>query len=274
MNATGILINRQLPQLAKLSNAELWQRVAQVEAIRTTGPLNVSLLIGDKDQFARLQALHTIVRENQWPHSFDAFQLSPSWVPFVVEIPPALQQWLANHSWDAIRAQLVNWLGALHAAHCLRFQMWRKLLPEIKQWAAEHYSPYVARQADELIEVWAREYDHAQQLVGGPTEGVLENPFRDNERPFLDKSDVLASYRFSIRVGYFRADDWLCIVERSRSKVRAYYKSNLESGAWTERTIDQLMQHATTDNMHRSEADAELWQQWRQHFMPDAMLLS
>ena len=267
--APGIVVNRYLPQQAKLSESQFLERVAKLEAIRTQ-KATVHLLVGEKHQMAQLEELHAAVHSERLTSGLNSFSLSPLWVPFILELPLPLHQWLAEHSLAEIRAQVVNWLAALYTSHCRRFQMWRTLLPEIKQWANAHYSKYIPREADELIEVWADEYDAAQALVGG-TRGVLDNPFRGNERPFLDATRVQASIEFVVRVGYFREDDWLCIVERSRSKVRAYYKSNLDDGGWTERTIDQIMRHGTTDNMDRAEAKRDLWQAWNQHF-PTAAL--
>lgn len=226
----------------------------------------MSLLIGDKGHMAQLEALHAAVHSKNFTKDLTAFDLASSWIPFIVELPPPLHQWLAAHSLAEVRGQVVNWLAALHAAHCCRFTMWRKLLPEIRQWAGAHYSKYVARQADELVEVWADQFDRAQALVGGATTGVLSNPFRGNERPFLDNADVLASYQFAVRIGYFRKDDWLFIVERSRPKLLTMYKDNIKSGRWTEATIDRQLREIDSDRMNRSEADQGMWQAWQRDF--------
>lgn len=274
----GIVVNRHLPQLAKISEAQLLARVANLEAIRTRKAL-VSLLIGDKIQMAQLEALHATVHSENLTEGMNtkgmtAFALSSSWIPFLVELPPPLHQWLATHSLTEVKEQVINWLAALHAAHCCRFTMWRKLLPEIRQWASMHYSKYVPRQADELVEVWAEQFDRAQDLIGGATPGVLSNPFRDNDRPFLDSADVLASYLFEVRIGYFRKDDWLFIVERSRPKLLKMYKSNLDSGRWAEADIDRQMREIDSDRMNRCEADQGMWQAWKRHFPSVGLVVS
>ncbi|MDO7854437.1 hypothetical protein [Hymenobacter convexus] len=262
---TAIVINHQLLQLAKLSKETFLERVANVEAIRTR-PTPISLLLGEKSQMGQLEVLHAAVQTGMLPRGMRGFQIGTEWVPFVVEMPRPLHEWLASHSLAEIKGQLVNWMAALHAAHCLRFQMWRTLLPEIRQWAGAHYSPYRVRQADELIAVWEREFDNTQHLVGPVTPGVLMNPFRDNERPFLDNADVLASYQFEVRVGYFRKDDWLFIVERSLPKLLTLYKDNISSGRWTREFVAKQLREIDSDKMDRLEADRGLWQAWRQKF--------
>jgi hypothetical protein len=184
-------------------------------------------------------------------------------------MPPPLYQWLATHSLEAVKAHLVNWMAALYAAHCRRDAMWRKLLPEIKRWASAYYSPYVARQANELLAEWARQFSQARRFAGGSASGVLENPFADNERPFLDSPKVITSFRFPVRIGYFREDDWLFIVERDRQKLLNFYKSNLDSGVWTPRTIDEQMRNIDSDHLLRSEAKPELWDAWLRHFQQE-----
>ena len=261
----AIVVNQQLPQLAKLPKAAFLERVANLEAIRTR-KVPVSLLLGEKSQLAQLEVLHAAVQAGALPRGLPGFQIGDEWIPFVIEMPRPLHQWLASHSLDEVKGQLVNWMAALHASQCSRFKMWRKLLPEIRQWASAHYSPYRVRQADALIEVWEREFNSAQRLVGGATPGVLINPFRNNERPFLEDADVLASYQFDVRVGYFRKDDWLFIVERSLPKLLKLYKDNIASGRWTRETVAKQLREIDSDKMNRVEADPDLWKAWCQHF--------
>ena len=263
--APVLLINQQLPQLAGLTKATFLERVANVEAIRTR-EVPVSLLLEEKSQMGQLEVLHAAVQTGSLPIGLPGFYINAQWVPFVVEIPVPLFHWLARHSLDEVKGQVVNWMAALHAAHCQRFQMWRKLSPEIRRWAGAHYTKYNVRQADALIDVWAREFDSTQHRVGGATPGVLVNPFWENERPFLDKPEVLASYRFTVRVSYFRKDDWLSIVVRSRARFRRLYQEALDSGEWTEAYFDQQFQARAVDKMNRIEADRQLWQAWRERF--------
>ncbi|GAB3585515.1 hypothetical protein [Hymenobacter daeguensis] len=265
MTYSGIVVNRHLPRLAKLSNTQFLDRVANIQAIRRKKS-ELSLFITDARRMAQLEALHAAVHSGKFFANPTDFELSPSWVPFVLKMPEPLHAWLAAYSLPEVKAQVINWMAALYAAHCRRDSMWRKLLPEIKHAAIAHYTPYKAKQADELIEVWSRQYDQARRFVGGKACGVLENPFTDNDRPFLESEEVDTSYRFTLRTGYFREDDWLFVVERNRQKLLKYYQSNLDSGVWTARTIDEQMRAIDSETMHRSEARPELWQAWRAHF--------
>jgi len=260
-----LLINQQLPQLARLSKATFLERVANVEAIRTR-EVPMSLLIEEKGQMGQLEVLHAAVQSGILPIGLPGFQIGAQWVPFVVEMPQPLLRWLAAHSLEDVKGQVVNWMAALHTAHCLRFQMWSKLSPEIRRWASTHYTKYNVRQADALIDVWAREFDSTQHQVGGATPGVLVNPFRDNERPFLDSPEVKASYQFNVRVSYFRKDDWLSIVVRSRAKYRTLFKDSFDSGHWTEAHLDKQLREAASDNMIRVESDRRLWEAWLERF--------
>ena len=261
----ALLINHQLPQLAKLTKATFLERVANVEALRTR-EVPLSLLIEEKGQMGQLEVLHAAVQSGILPVGMPGFQINAQWVPFVVELPQPLRRWLAAHSLEEVKGQVVNWMAALHAAHCLRFQMWKKLAPEIRDWAAAHYTQYNVRQADALIDVWAREFDSTQHRVGGATPGVLVNPFWDNERPFLDNPEVKASYQFTVRVSYFRKDDWLSIVVRSRARYRTLFKEAFASGQWTEAHLDRQLRDAARDNMIRVESDRGLWEAWRERF--------
>ncbi|UOQ83308.1 hypothetical protein [Hymenobacter sp. 5414T-23] len=265
MTHSGIVVNRQLPQLAKLSKTQFLDRVANIQAIRRKKSA-ISLFISDARGMAQLEALHEAVHTEKFFTKPTDFELSPSWIPFVLAMPEPLRAWLAAYSLDEIKAQVVNWMGALYAAHCRRDSMWRKLLPEIKHAAMAYYSPYRPKQADELIEVWNRQFEQARCFVGGQACGVLENPFADNERPFLDSEEVDQSYRFTVRTGYFREDDWLFVVERDRQKLLKFYKSNIEHGVWTARTIDEQMRNIDSETMNRSEARPEIWQAWHHYF--------
>lgn len=260
----ALLINQQLHQLARLSKATFLERVANIEAIRTR-EVPVSLLLEEKSQMRQLEVLHAAVQTGILPIGMPGFHINAEWVPFVVEMPRPLHRWLAVHPLNDVKGQLVYWMAALHAAHCLRSQMWRKLSPEINHLAGTHYTKYSERQADALIDVWAREFDSKQYLFGS-TPGVLVNPFQDNERPFLEKPEVRASYQFTVRVGYFRKDNWLSIILRSRARFRRLYKEALDSGQWTEAYFEQQFQAAAVDKMDRIEADRGLWQAWRERF--------
>ena len=187
-------------------------------------------------------------------------------MPFVLELPRPLHRWLSSRTWTEVQAQVLNWMAALYAAHCCRFRVWARVLPEVKRLARAHYTSYSPRQTAELTSVWAAEYDHVVAQSGDLPTGVLSNPFTDNERPYLDSAAVQASYRFPVRAGYFTEEDWLFIVERSRPKLLKRFKGNLDCGVWTPHDLDRQMRDAETDKLYRAESTPELWQGWQQAF--------
>ena len=186
---------------------------------------------------------------------------------FVVELPQVLQSWLLHHTLASVQAQVINWMSALYAANHWRFQMWSKLLPEIKQCAKSQYTSYSRKQPANLQDSWLAEYEQASATIGQRFPEVLQNPFVNTERPFMDDLTVRASFSFEGRIGYFTEEDWLTIVERNRQKVVARYQSNLDSGSYSQRTIDQIMKKAETDDLRRAESKPDLWQAWKQAFL-------
>jgi len=262
----GIVVNRALPSLARLNTPVLLERLAAIEGIRRTDWQILNLLIPDKAAYVQLEQLHQAVHAQLLTAKLAPDTLSPRWVPFVVQLDAPLHQWFVQHSFEQVRAQLINWLAALHAANCRRSAVWAKLGPEVRAWSAAHYSRYRIRLSEELLPVWAEEYERALALVGRPPVGVLENPFRVEERPLLDDAQVRASYRFRFQVGYFREDDWLFVVERSLPKLCHYYRDNLASGQMTRAGLADRIANIHTDKMQRSEADQALWQAWKHAF--------
>lgn len=266
MKPVTFVANRNVPKVARLSPQTLLDRVRNVEQIRTRQSVTVSLFLTNADRMGQLTGLHAAVQTGTFDAHLAGFQLARSWVPFVLELPTPLYQWLSSRSLEEVRAQVLNWLAALYAAHCCRFQLWARVLPEVKRLARARYTPYVPQQAEALTDVWAAEYDRAVAQDGGLPMGILSNPFTDNERPYLDAPQVQAGYRFPVRVGYFSEEDWLFIVERSRPKLIKRFRGNLDCGAWTLRDIDQQMRSAETDKLNRAESIPELWQGWQQVF--------
>ena len=258
--------NREVPRLACLSAVA--DRVRHVEQIRTRKEVTISLFLTNADRMAQIEALHAAVQRELFDAKLPGFQFSRSWVPFVLELPQPLHQWLCSRPLEQARVQVINWMAALYAAHCCRFRMWSRVLPEVKRLARERYTPYNPHRADELTHIWTAEYDRAVALDGGLPTGILTNPFKDNERPYLDNALIQASYRFRVRAGYFTEEDWLFIVERSRPKLLKRFKGDLDYGARTLRDIDRQMRDAETDKLNRAEATSELWQGWQRAFSP------
>lgn len=252
------VVNWHLPTLAKLSEEDFLVRVCNVRAIRTSG-LPISLFIRDKEGWHLLERLHEAVHTDS---AQPLEQEKSKRKVFVVEIPQPLHEWLRQNTLANVRSQIVNWMGALYAADHRRFQMWSKLLPEIKQCAKSQYTGYSRKPPDNLQDIRAAEFERAGTSIGGRCPEVLLNPFLNTERPFIEDPEVRASINFQGRLGYFTEEDWLTVVEQDRKKVVARYQSNLDSGAYSQRTIDQIMKHGETDDMSRAESKYDLWQAW------------
>lgn len=259
MKTPGIIVNRHLLKLARLSEAALLKRVAAVRQIRTR-QMTADLFIDTAQQLKQLEQLHAAVHLEAFSAQLPGFNLAKSTVPFILTLPEPLHYWLAAHSLEEVKAQVANWMAALYASHTRRDKVWSKWRPDIRQLATAHYSPYVARQANQLIEVWTREYDQAQLRDGSSTAEVLRNPFRDNERPFLDQEDVRRSFQFEIRIGYFRRDDWVCIVERSLPKLIKLFPTRSLA------TNQAELKWSETDTLQRVESTPELWEAWLRTF--------
>lgn len=267
MESPGIVLNRLVTKLAKLSEQELLHRVARVEQIRTRSA-TISLFISSAKRLTQLKELHAAVQSEQLTAGLAGFEMSPSWVPFLLELPAPLYTWLKANSWDAIEAQVVNWMAVLYAANCRRDDMLAKLRPTIKQLALR-YSPFDPRRAEELLARWAAEYDHArQQMTSTYQADVLRNPFAGTEWPFLDNAAVRASFRFEVRVGYFTEEDWLFIVARDKQKI---HKRFPEWSAWE---VTSELKRAEADTLDRTTAEPAMWQAWLRNFSPAENLLA
>lgn len=97
MEFSDIVVNRQLTKLAELSEQALLQRVASVAQIRTRSR-SISLFISSAKRLRHLQELHQAVRVEQFTHRLAGFDMSSSWVPFLLELPAPLHAWLEMHS--------------------------------------------------------------------------------------------------------------------------------------------------------------------------------
>ena len=268
MESPGIVVNRLIIKLAKLSEQEMLQRVARVEQIRTR-PATISLFISSAKRLAQLKELHAAVQSEQFTSGLAGFEMSPSWVPFLLELPTPLYAWLKANSWDGIEAQVVNWMAVLYAANCRRDDMLAKLRPAIKQLALARYSPFDPRRAEELVARWAAEYDRKrQQMTSACQADVLHNPFADTEWPFLDNAAVRASFRFEVRVGYFTEEDWLFIVARDKQKI---HKRFPEWSAWK---VASELKRAEADTLDRTTAEPTMWQAWLRNFSPAESILA
>lgn len=262
METSGIVVNRLIPKLAKLSESEILQRVARVEQIRTR-TVTISLFISSAQRLEQLQELHAAVRAGQFTSSLAGFTMSPNWVPFLLELPAPLHAWLKANSWDDIEAQVMNWMAGLYAANCRRDDMLTKLKLAIKQRALAHYSPFDPRRAEDLVARWAAEYDQQrQQLTSTWQADVLRNPFTGIEWPFLDDAAVLASFRFEVRMGYFTDIDWAFIVVRDKQKIHKLFPE------WSAGKIASELKRSETDNLDRNLGQPDMWQAWLQHFSP------
>lgn len=268
MKFSGIVVNRLLTKLAELSEQAILQRVASVEQIRTRS-VTISLFISSAKRLRQLQELHKAVWTEQVTSGLAGFGMSPSWVPFLLELPTPLHAWLKMHSWDEIEAQIVNWMAGLYAANYRRDDMLDKLKPTVKQLALSQYSPFNPRRAEELVAQWAAEYDRERQrLTKHEQVNVLRNPFAGTEWPFLDNAEVLASFRFEVRVGYFTEEDWLFIVARDKQKIHKLFP---EWSAWK---IASELEWSETDTLARSSAEPAMWQTWLRNFSPAESLLT
>ncbi len=260
METSGIVVNRLIPKLAKLSESEILQRVALVEQIRTK-PLTFSLFISSAQRLKQLQELHAAVRAGQFTSSLAGFNMSPNWVPFLLELPAPLHAWLKANSWDDIEAQVISWMAGLYAANCRRDDMLAKLKPAIKQRALANYSPFDPRRAEDLVAQWAAEYNQEQQqLTSTWSADVLRNPFAGTEWPFLDNAAVLASFRFEVHLGYFTDVDWAFIVVRDKQKIHKLFPE------WSAGKIASELKRSETDNLDRNLGQPAMWQAWLQHF--------
>lgn len=262
METSGIVVNRLISKIAKLSELEILQRVARVEQIRTR-TAKISLFINSVQRLKQLQELHAAVRVGQFTSSLAGFTMSPNWVPFLLELPAPLHAWLKANSWDNIEAQIINWMAVLYAANCRRDDMWAKFKPVIKQRALAHYSPFDPRRAEALVARWAAEYDHEQQRLTSTWQAdVLRNPFAGTEWPFLNDAAVLSSFRFEVRLGYFTDVDWAFIVVRDRQIVHKLFPE------WSAGKIISELKRSETDNLNRNLGQPDMWQAWLQHFSP------
>lgn len=268
MKASGIVVNRLITKLAKLSEQDILQRVARVEQIRTRSA-TISLFISSAKRLRQLKELHTAVQSEQFTSGLTEFEISPSWVPFLLELPAPLYAWLKANSWDGIEAQVVNWMAVLYAANCRRDDMLAKLKPVIKQLALTYYSPFDPRRAEDLVARWAAEYDHERQRLTSTWQtDVLRNPFTGTEWPFLDNAAVLASFRFEVRVGYFTEEDWLFIVARDKQKI---HKRFPEWSAWK---VASELKRSEADTLDRTLSDPAMWQAWLRNFSPIESLVA
>jgi hypothetical protein len=268
MESPGIVVNRLITKLAKLSEQDVLQRVASVEQIRTRS-VTVSLFISSTKRLKQLKELHAAVRSAQFTAGLAGFDMSSSWVPFLLELPAPLYAWLNANSWDDIEAQVLNWMAVLYAANCRRDDMLTKLKPAIKQLALAHYSPFDPRRAEDLVAQWATEYDNTRQQLTSPGRtDVLRNPFAGTEWPFLEDAAVLTSFRFKVRVGYFTEEDWLFIVDRNKQKVHKRFPD------WSAWKVASELKRAETDTMDYTLAEPAMWQAWLRNFTPTESLLA
>ena len=79
MESLGIVVNRLITKLAKLSEQDVLQRVASVEQIRTRS-VTVSLFISSTKRLKQLKELHAAVRSAQFTAGLAGFDMSSSWV--------------------------------------------------------------------------------------------------------------------------------------------------------------------------------------------------
>ena len=83
---------------------------------------------------------------------------------------------------------------------------------------------------------------------------VLRAPFAGNERPLLEDAAMQQNFCFSVRIGYFRVDDWLFFVVRDLRQLLHFDRDNLAAGRATKESIAEDLRTIDQDPLRRNEA--------------------
>lgn len=274
-----IVIDPYINEQVKLPRSEFLNRIWNVKAIRTK-EMEFSFYLDDIQKLRRLENLHQIVNKG----NFTGQTLTSNHL-FAIGLPKKLFAWFRNINASTLYKQLLHWHAAYYAFTSFQEFADEEFDPlvhsEIMQILKEYYPDnYKAKfniddieNEDECKAKKSEALEHyfsvSEKYTGSLPPEFLKNPYRDPNSNLEDDDcdwGLFRNCKFSMLISYFNELDWIKIVERSKDKLKKFYKDSFDKKEITMKKIEDMISIADEDTLERAESNGEMWQKWKHTF--------
>lgn len=274
-----IVIDAHINDQAKISREIFTDRISNVKGIRTK-EFPLGFYLDDISKLLRLEQLHQIINTGKFKgQTFTNNKL------FAIGLPQKLFLWFKNTTATTLHKQILHWHAAYYAFN------------SFQEFADEEFDPLVLKEVKKILKQFYPEnfkakfyidnienrrkykatkeyglkyyYEISEQYTGSLPPEFLKNPYREPLSSIEDTDydwGLLPNCKFSLLISYFNELDWIIIAERSKEKLREFYKLSIENNRMSLKELSDMIENADNDTLQRAESDSDMWQKWKYTF--------